>query len=278
MARSAVEEHILNEAKKQRRKIAIGIWRPDNEEIVRTLREAQAYADITIVGSKIDGFECIPTADDDEASQVIVDLVVSGKVDGFVRAQLKDSYTHKVYVEKTGLTNTAKITPGVIAKDDFCFAVSNPSNYASLNVADQKMEAERTAQYLREELGIEPLIGVMSTRRPTGRVGEFPLLEQIAANCEETAQYLRDKGYDVTEYYIEYERAVWEKRNMLVPAIGMICNTWFKALVYLGGWHIVTCPFLDQGAYYDDAPRNNTAWFWPIVSTVAWINRCSIKK
>lgn len=265
----------MKEAVQQKRKIAVGIWRDtDNPEILDSIRMAAGFADITIVGSQIDGFHCIDTkGDDEEASRVAVDLVVQGKVDGLVRAQLKDSFTHKIFCEKTGSDEKVKNIPVFIAKDEHWGAVVNPSNYNSLDAAHQQEEAERCARYLKEDLGIEPTIGVMSTRRPTGRVGEFDMLEQIAENCEATAQYLRKKGYDVKEYYIEYEQAVWEKRNMFVAATGMIGNTWMKGLVYLGGWHLVHGPFFDKGAYYDDNPRYNTNWFWPIVSTVAWINR-----
>lgn len=257
MITSIFEKKILSEAKQHKRKIAVGICRPDDKEIKSSLKKAAAYADITIVGSTIKGFECIPTKDDDEASHVIVQLVKDKKVDGFVRAQLKDSYTHQVFIEVmgNGIDAKQKNTPCFFGKDNFYCALSNPSNYHSIDATQQKLEAERTAKFFRDDLGIEPKIAVMSTRRPSGRVGEFPALEQIAANCEETARYLRTLGYDVKEYYIEYERAVWEKRNLFVAATGMIANTWFKGLIYLGGWHMIAGPYLDQGAYYDDSPR-----------------------
>lgn len=273
MKMSQIEKKFLFEAKLQKRKIAIGIWRPEDKEISKSLKKAARYADITVVGSKIPGFNCLPTKDDHEASRVIVDMVVNKKVDGFVRGQLKDSYTHKLFVEATGIDGKSKNLPVFIAKDDYFCAISNPSNYNSIDAARQKEEAERSARFFRDDLAIEPKIAVMSTRRPSGRVGEFPMLEQIAANCEETAAYLKELGYDAKEYYIEYEKAVWEKRNLLVASTGMVGNTWLKGLVYLGGWHIICTPYLDQDAYYDDSPRNNTNWFWPIVSTVAWINR-----
>ncbi len=276
MSLSFIQKKFLREANKKRRRLAIGIWRPDDREIIDSLYLAQGYADLTVVGSQIEGLNCIPTKDDDEASQVIVDLVKEGKVEGFVRAQLKDSFTHKVFLEKMGRKEEGdKAVPSILAKEDVWFVVANCSNYQSLTADQQKKEALRTAQYFQEELGIEPTIAVMSTRRLTGKVGEYPLLEEIAENNIETANFLRGKGYDVKEYYIEYERAVWEKRNLFVIAIGMIGNTWAKGLVYLGGWTWVHTPYLDQGAYYDDTPRNNKDWLWPVISTVAWINRHS---
>ncbi|MBI5466220.1 MAG: hypothetical protein HY974_02950 [Candidatus Kerfeldbacteria bacterium] len=269
---SEIQSRFLKEAQQKQRRIAIGIWRPE-PVVVDSLRQAQNYTDLTVVGCQIEGLNCMPTKDDDEASHVIVDLVKEGRVEGFVRGQLKDSYTHKVYVEALGRPEPKfKFTPLTIAKDRQWFTISSPSNYNSLTLEQKQAEAERAARWLTD-LGYIPKIGVASTRRLSGRVGEFGLLEEIAKYCEEAAEFLRGKGYDVTEYYIEYERAVWEGCNLIVPSIGMIANTWLKGLVYLGGWTLVCCPMLDEGSFYDDSPRNNVNWFWPIISTAAWINR-----
>lgn len=273
---SDLERKFLKEASEQRRKIAIGICYPE-EQIVDTLYQALGSADITIVGSEIPGFDCISTKDDDAASEVLVDLIKNKKVDGFIRAQVKDSYTHKLFIEKMGGDINVKNIPIFFGKDDYWFCLSNPSNYNSLDAAHKKIEAERAARYMQEDLGIEPKIAVMSTRRLSGRVGEFGLIEEIAQSSQDTAEYLRNKGYDVKEYYIEYEKAIWEKRNLLVASSGMVGNSWNKALVYLGGWHVIHAPYLDKGAYYDDTARNTKEWFWQIVSMVAWINRDSHK-
>ncbi len=269
---SEIEQQFLREARQKRRKIAIGIWRPE-PEVVDNLWAAAGYADLTVVGCDIPGLSCLPTKDDDEASQVIVDLVKSGKVEGFVRAQLKDSYTHKVFLKVFNKPEPKyKICPLIVAKDGQWFVITSGSNYNALTLEQKIAEVERSAEWL-EDLGIKPKIGITSTRRLTGRVGEFGLLEEIAKRCEDTAHYMREKGYEVKEYYIEYEKAVWEGCNLIAPSIGMIGNTWAKGLFYLGGWTNVSCPMLDEGAYYDDSPRNNTRWFWLIISTAAWLNR-----
>lgn len=272
MALSFIQQKFFTEAGRAKRRIAIGIWHAD-EQIISSLRRAVEYADLTVVGCSIDGLQCIPTKDDDEASVAIVQLVKEKTVDGFVRGQLKDSYTYKQFLSQIGRHGEAKIVPIIVAHDEYFTTVTNGSYYNSLNAAQQYAEASRIARYYQEELRIKPTIAVMSTRRPSGLVGEYPLLEQIAKNNIETADRLRADGHDVKEYYIEYERAVWEGRNVIVGAIGMIANTWLKALTLLGGWTFVHGPYLDLGAYYDDTARNVKDWFWPIVSTVAWINR-----
>ncbi|MFA4818877.1 MAG: hypothetical protein WC621_03475 [Patescibacteria group bacterium] len=270
---SFIQQLFLNQAKQgKRRKIAIGIWRPE-QAVVDGLKAATDYADLTVVGCDIPGLDCIPTVNDDEASRKIIELLRTSKVEGFVRAQLKDSYTHKVYLETFKKEEPKfKFCPFTITNDDYWFTISSPSNYNSLTLEAKLAEAERAAKWL-SDLGIKPKIGVTSTRRLSGRVGEFGLLEEIAENCEKTTKHLTDMGFEVKEYYIEYERAVWEGCNLIIPSTGMIGNTWSKGLTFLGGWTNVCCPMLDEGVYYDDTARNHVNWFWPIISTVAWINR-----
>lgn len=269
---SEIQNLFLKQALKKRRTLAIGIWRPE-PKVVDSLRLASGYADLIVVGSKIDGLNCIPTKDDDEASHKIIALLKEGKIEGFVRGQVKDSYTHKIYLETFNLTEPKyKICPATITKEESWFTISSCSNYNALTLEQKIAEVERTAKWL-EGLGVKPKIGITSTRRLTGMVGKFGLLEEIAKRCEDTANYMREKGYDVKEYYIEYEKAIWEGCNLIVPSIGMIGNTWGKGLVYHGGWTWVSCPMLDEGVYYDDSPRNNSNWLWPVISTAAWINR-----
>lgn len=269
---SDIQKLFLVQAKRKKRKLAIGIVRPE-PEVVESVKKAAKFADLIVVGAKISGLNCFPTENDDEASHKIIELLAQGKIEGLVRGQVKDSYTYKIYKEKFHPSQTQfKLSHVVMAKEERWFVAPSCSNYNALTLDSKKAEIERSAQWL-QDLGIKPTIGLTSTRRPTGRVGEFSLIEEIAQRCEETAKYLKNKGYDVKEYYIEYEQALWEGRNIIAPSLGMIGNTWVKALAYYGGWTWICTPFLDQGAYYDNAARNNKNFLWPIISTVAWINR-----
>lgn len=273
---SKIQELFLGQAKKQKRRIGIGIIRTP-QEVIDSLKRAKKYADLIVVGSEIKGFDYIPTKDDKEASYRLIELLKQEKIEGLVRGQLKDSYTHKAYLKAFNLPEPKyKLPATIIAKDNCWFVIPSASNYNAMILDSKIKEVERTAEWLKD-LGIKPKIGITSTRRLTGRVGDFGLIEEIAKRCEETANYMRDKGYEVKEYYIDYENAVWERCNLIAPSIGMIGNTWLKGLIYLGGWTIVAIPLLDEGTYYDNTPRNNNDWFWPILSTVAWINREKLK-
>ncbi|MFA5022214.1 MAG: hypothetical protein WC508_04010 [Patescibacteria group bacterium] len=270
---SEIEKRFLSEAKQKCRKLAIGIVDP-SPEVVSSLKQAVDYADLIVVGCKIDGLNCIETKNETEASKIIVDLLKSEKVEGVIRGQLKDSETHKLFLQAYNRPeDKEKIPVCFLAKDGQWFVTTSCSNYSSLTLETKRSEIWQTIQWLESNLGIKPTIAITSTRRPTGRVGEFGLLEEIAERCETVAKELKEKGYDVKEYYIEYEKAVWEGRTLICPAIGMIGNTWMKGLTYLGGWRWVGLAYLNQGVYWNNTPKNNKDWLWPVIFSVAWINR-----
>ena len=160
----------------------------------------------------------------------------------------------------------------MLQKGEYCFVVSTSSIYQGMTLEDKIFEGERIIKYMKEDLGIEPKIGIMSSLRPTSKIGKYPLLDQMAAINTELAKYLQKKGYDAKEYYFEYETAVWEGANLIIPAMGLVGNAWLKALMYLGDWQILACPYLDLGVIYEDGSRNEKDFYWHIVHAVAMVN------
>ncbi len=128
---------------------------------------------------------------------------------------------------------------------------------------------------MEEDLGFPPKtekIGIMSSLRPTSHVGQYPLLDQMAKFNQDLAAYLRDRGYQAAEYYFEYETAVWNHADFIIPSMGLVGNAWMKALLYLGGWNLLACPYFDLGVVYEDGSRNEKDFFWHIVHAVAMAN------
>lgn len=268
-----ISDRFLEAAKKQKRKIAIGIMRPIPETIV-SLKRASEYANLVVVGAKVDGFENIVEEDQDKASEIIIGLLKDKKVDGIVRGQVKDSYTLKYFFKAFGreeLQSNRKIFPGILKKDDIEFFVSTCSIYQGLTFEDKKFEVDRIIAYMRS-LDIEPKVAIMSSLRPTSQRGKYPVLDEVAKLNTELATALTHEGVDAKEYYFEYETAVWEGRNLTVPATGLVGNAWVKALLYLGGWQLICCPYLDLGVVYEDGSRNEKDFYWHIVHAVAMAN------
>lgn len=264
----------LARAKKKKRKIGIAIMRPIPETI-ESLKRGSEFADLVVVGAKVDDFDNIVEENQDQASIELIRLLKEGEVEGIVRGQVKDSFTLDEFYRqfnKEPLPSNRKVAPGVLQKDDYCFIASTSSIYQGMTLQDKKYEVERIIRYMKEDLDLEPKIGVMSSLRPTSKVGKYKLLDEIAEINKQLAEYLRGQGYNTTEYYFEYETAVWEGSNLIVPAMGLVGNAWIKALLYLGGWNLLACPYLDLGVVYEDGTRNEKDFFWHIVHAVAMAN------
>lgn len=269
-----IPQLFLARAKKQKRKIGIAICRPISETVA-SLKKASEYADLIVVGAKVDGFENVVEEDQDEAARKLIALLKDGKVDGIVLGQVKDSFALDEFHRQFGkepLPSNRKVGPGVLQKDEYCFVASTCSIYQGQTIEDKKYEVDRLIRYMEEDLGVVPKIGVMSSLRPTSKVGKYPLLDGIAKINTELTEYLRSRGYDATEYYFEYETAVWNHCNLIIPAMGLVGNAWMKALLYLGGWNFLACPYLDLGVVYEDGTRNEKDFFWHIVHAVAMAN------
>ncbi len=272
-----IGELFLTRARRQKRKIAIAIMRPIPETI-ESLRRASEYAELTVVGAEVQGFTNIIEPDADIASTKLVALLKDGHVDGIVRGQVKDSFTLDEFHRQFGkepLPSNRKVCPAVVKKGEYCFVMSTASVYQGITLEDKIYEVDRIIRYMKEDIGLEPKIAVMSSLRPTSKVGKYKLLDDIASINEELTAYLKGKGSDVTEYYFEYETAVWEGANLIVPSMGLVGNAWMKSLVYLGGWELLSCPYLDLGVVYEDGSRNEKEYFWHIVHAVAMANNAS---
>ncbi len=270
-----IPQMFLEKARKKKRKIGIAIMRPV-PETVESLKKAAEFADITVVGAKIDGFENVVEPDQDKASESLIRLLREGSVEGIVRGQVKDSYTLDEFYrqfQREPLPSNRKVCPCILKKGEYSFIASTVSIYQGWTVEDKKYEVDRIVRYMEEDLGVTPKIGILSTLRPTSKHGKIKLLDELFEVNKEIAEYMRQRGYDVHEYYFEYETAVWNHSNLIVPAVGLVGNAWLKALMYLGDWKLIACPYLDLGVVYEDGSRNETDFFWHIVHAVALCNK-----
>jgi len=269
-----ITQKFLNQAKKQKRKIGIAIMRPIPETIA-SLEKASEFADLVVVGAKVKGFENIVEKDQDKAASILISLAKENKVEGIVRGQLKDSATLDEFYKqfnKKPVPSNRKVFIGILQKGSHTFLASTASVYQGLTLEDKIYEVERIIQYMKEDLDIEPKIAVMGILRPTSKRGKYKILDDVTEQCTQCHQYLVDKGYDSKEYYMEYETAVWEGRNLIVPSTGFVGNSWIKALIYLGDWQLIGCHYLDTGVVYEDGSRNEKDFYWHIVHAVALCN------
>lgn len=265
----------LKKAGKKRRKIGIAIMRPIPETI-KSLKKAAKYAGILVIGAKVKGFENIVEDDQDKASEILIDQLKNKKVEAIVRGQVKDSTTLDVFYKKFGMEpipSNRKTFIGIMHKKPYTFFVTTCSIYQGMTLEDKIYEVEKNIKHMKEEFSLAPKIGIMSSLRPTSKVGKYPELDKVAKLNSDLCNYLKGKGYDAKEYYFEYETAVWENCNLIVPSTGLVGNAWMKALLYLGGWELLACNYLDLGVVYEDGTRNEKDFFWHIVHATALLNK-----
>lgn len=275
MNTKTIKQSIIDIAKIKKRKIGISILRPIPETI-ESLKRASKYADIVVVGAKVDGFENIIEKDSEKASQILIKLLKDKKIDGIVRGQVKDSFTLDEFYRqfnKKPLPSNRKVCSAIMQKDNYTFLVASCSIYQGLNLDDKIYEVERIIKYMREDLKIEPSIAVMGILRPSSKRGKYKILDDITEQCTQFYSYFIKKGYNAKEYYMEYETAIWEKRNLIVSSTGLVGNSWVKALLYLGGWKLIACNYFDLGVVYEDGTRNEKDWYWHIIHAVALCNK-----
>ena len=146
---SEIQKRFLNEARMKRRKIAVGILRP-TDEVVDSLWHAQGYVDLTVVGTQeLPGLNCVVTKTSEEASQRLCELVKDGAVDGFCRAQLKDSVTHKLWREMHGKSESVvKTFMSFFAKGERWFSAVSISNYNALTLETKRQEIQEGIAFL----------------------------------------------------------------------------------------------------------------------------------
>ena len=85
MINKDLSQVFLERAKRGKRKIGISILRPVAETI-ESLKKASEYADLVVVGAKVDGFENIIENNQEKASQILLGLLKDKKVDEIGRA------------------------------------------------------------------------------------------------------------------------------------------------------------------------------------------------
>ncbi|MFA5051972.1 MAG: hypothetical protein WC544_02825 [Patescibacteria group bacterium] len=267
-------DQLLVKAKTKRRRIGITITHYD-EAMLATLKKGQEIADVVIYGNKIPGFECVEMESGDAKGENIGRQIVrdykDGKIDQFVRGQVDDLGTVDEFKVQFGLPKDERRIDFALMRDAhgreiFLTMGSNPDGQ---NLDDKIRIVGAVADWAKNTFGLAPKVAVMATCRP-GSYGRDPVMSKTYDEAEALVKYLTKKGYEAKNVHIELENAItWA--NILAPANGTTGNQIFRALVYLGGGAMLTCPTLfSNGMMYEDDSRNEQDWYPHIVAASAW--------
>jgi predicted methyltransferase MtxX (methanogen marker protein 4) len=262
-----ISEKILEFAKKGRARVAIGLIKT-NPEIIASLHRAEEFADIIIVGEKVDKFksEFVPEQGNREAiiGQKMAGMLRGGVVSAIVRGNME---AYNCLHEVADLFGHKKILRVSIIKDqlgrEFLLA---PAALAEGNSMGERLGmAFKMAEFIYN-LGILPKIAVL-------QIYDSPVTENIAQSMDEAAyiaEKLTQKGWKVGFVGYAVEKAV-ESCNVIVSSNGIIGNaiwrtiTGFKAGQDLGDFSLIPEVLVDDSKFWDD-------YYQPIVFAAALVN------
>lgn len=267
---------ILEQAKKQRRKIGISIVFDLTPEIVKSLEKSKEIADVVIYGKEIPGFECVVMSGDKEIGERMVLDYQTRKIDQFVRGQIDDFGMVEQFKKSFNIDPSERRvdTALVAAPNGYEFFLIGGSNPDCQNLEEKKRHTDGVLWYLQEYFpGVKPKVAVMATCRP-GSYGKDPVMSGTFDEAEAMVKYLNKKNIEAKNVHIEIEKAMEWGANVVLAARGAIGNQIFRVLYYLCKGKIYCCPtiFPSKGIYEDNS-RNETDWYPHFVVAAAYANK-----
>jgi putative methanogen marker protein 4 len=238
--RKAVENHA---------RIALGI-KSVTPKLLHSAALAGEFAEVVLVGDsqKIDetGTE-LEVIHSKNPAKTIVDLLVSGDVDGIVRGTLSATSTLSYLKQALGMESLYRIalleTP---AKIPLFLA---PVGIDEGNTREKKLEfIRRGAEHIRR-FGVEPKVAILSGGRFEDR-GRDPYVDKTLDDAEYVTKKAGDEGYEVKHYGILIEDAVSESNFILAPD-GISGNLIFRTLVLVAGGYGYGAPVLMDKVFVD---------------------------
>lgn len=240
---------IEKKAKKNHARIGLGIGKI-SEKIIRSAESAREYADVVLVGDEKE-IKAIGTdleiIHSDEAPKKLVELLLSGKIDGAVRGTLSATKTlselkgalniNKLY--RVALLETAGGKPFFLA----------PVGIDEGNSIDDKVElVKRGAQHFTR-LGVKMKVGILSGGRFED-IGRDETVDRTLEDAQIVTKKLCEIGIEAKNFSILIEDAI-EEANFILAPDGISGNLIFRTLVFLGGGYGHGAPVLMEKVFVD---------------------------
>jgi putative methanogen marker protein 4 len=216
--------------------------------------QEKGYAQVILVGSKKEIDEIgteLEVVDTDNPEKILVELLVSKKIDGAIRGTAKASGAliclkkilglKKVY--RLALLQTAEGKPFFLA----------PVGIDEGNtIADKLHMITLGAEHIRR-FEIEPVVGVVSGGR-MGDIGRDPRVDRSLAEGEFITNRVLERGISAKHYTILIEDAIKES-NFIVAPDGISGNLIFRTVAFLGGGDGLGAPVLMDDYVFVDTSR-----------------------
>lgn len=240
-------------AKKRRVRIAIGIDKV-SPDIVRSINRAKAFADITVVGTKVPGVKNIPLVEPQEIADTLLALLDNHDVDALVRGQIHPRFLflpvfRRLGMELSYLNGIGQHTVAVFenAKTKRFFALGSVELTQGYDLQQKKSEALAIVHFLKE-YGYTPYVGIMAMRRgrpknakPLPGFKPNPIIDQTYRYSELLLAFLRRHRIKADLFNIEYETAVDAGVNIIIPPLGAIGNAFARSLIFFSDkWEVIS--------------------------------------
>lgn len=216
-------------AHKKRAKIGIGLLKT-SPSVIRSLKKAQEFCDITVIGKKVAGFKHIP-ATQQTIEQVELKTLLGKKIQALIRGQA-DAFKFEDWLAKLGGYDRRNMPGAMLIIDAFerAFFTTSGSHPDGWTIRSKKMQIDELLAVVKS-FGLTPKIGFRTLVRP-GSVGRNWFFDQSWEQAEFLAQHYTKLGYQAKNYNIEIETAIADGVNLMVFSDGATGNIFGRAIQF----------------------------------------------
>ena len=224
---------ILEEAKKEKRTVAIGLERV-TDNIVKSIKKAGKYVDIITVGKAVNGIKNI-----EGDSHTLVQLLKDKKVDGIVRGNFD---AVKMYEAFRDLFNVSFISQiqlfllnGVRSIDEEkkgLFTIV-PVSFSNERTIEDKIRTINLSIELFRSLKIDPKLGILAKGKPEDRSEGIAEINKSLDEADYLVDFYKKRGIWAKHFNHQIEYALLESNIIVAPDSGA-GNLAAHCLIYLG--------------------------------------------
>ena len=236
-------------ARKNHARIGLGIGKV-SEKLIRSAQSASEYADVVLVGDEKEikamgtNLEIIHA---NEPSKKLIELLLTGKIDGAVRGTL--SATKTLSQLKKSLDVNKVYRAALLERADGRLFFLAPVGIDEGNSVDDKVELIKRGARLFERLGVKMRVGILSGGRFEDK-GRDKTVDRTLEEAELVTEKVCALGIEVKNYSILIEDAIQEANFIMAPD-GISGNLIFRTLVFLGGGYGHGAPVLMDKVFVD---------------------------
>lgn len=245
----SILSEIERKARKNHARVGLGVGKV-SEKLVRSAEAAREYADVVLVGDekqiKAIGTD-LEIIHSTEPSKKLIELLLSGEIDGVVRGTLSATRTLSELKKSLNITKLYRVALLETA-DGKPFFLS-PVGIDEGNSVEDKVELiKRGVEHFRR-FGIEAKVGILSGGRFEDK-GRDEHVDKTLTEAELVTKRVCEMGINAKNYSILIEDAITEA-NFIIAPDGISGNLIFRTLVFLGGGHGYGAPVLMERVFVD---------------------------